>query len=322
MTGSGPLQIHWAGCRPTTTVRPPRWSPPVAACDRLVDTLVSASCAAWRVLSRRPRKGPHVVHFVDTHCHLDHHETRSVADQVRRAREAGVTTMITVGTDMASSTQAVATANRFDGVWAAVGIHPNDAMEATPKVLEVIERLAKDAATVAVGETGLDYYRDHTTPAQQQDSFRAHIDIAKRQDRALVIHCRDAWADCLDILEDQGAPDRVVMHCFSGDLDVVERCASAGWFMSFAGNVTFRNASELCEVAAAVPLALLLTETDAPFLTPHPHRGEPNDPSYVPLTVRTLAQVQDRDEQEVADAVLANAQRAFALPMPSPQDAA
>jgi len=262
------------------------------------------------------------VQFVDTHCHLDHHEGRSVADQVRRAREARVTTVITVGTDMASSTQAVATAGRFEGVWAVVGVHPNDAMEATPAVLEVIERLAKDDAVVAVGETGLDYYRDHTTPAQQEDSFRAHIDIAKRQDRALVIHCRDAWDDCLDILEDQGAPDRVVMHCFSGDLDVVERCARAGWFMSFAGNVTFANASELREAAAAVPLPLLLTETDSPYLTPHPHRGEPNDPSYVPLTLRMLAQVQDRDEEEVAAAVLANAQRAFALPTPSVQDAA
>jgi TatD DNase family protein len=256
------------------------------------------------------------VRFVDTHCHLDHHRDRSPSEQVTRAREAGVALMVTVGTDMASSTQAVATARRFDEVWAAVGVHPNDAMEATPQVLEVIEQLAADEQTVAVGETGLDYYRDHTTPAEQEASFRAHIEIAKRRDRALVIHCRDAWADCLDILEDQGPPDRVIMHCFSGDVEVVGRCAEAGWYLSYAGNVTFKNAGDLRASAAATPLDLLLTETDSPFLTPHPHRGEPNDPSYVPLTLRLLAEVQGVAPEMVADAVLANALRAFALPLP------
>ena len=252
--------------------------------------------------------------FVDTHCHLDHHEGLSPAEQVRRAREAGVTTMITVGTDMASSTQAVTTARRFDGVWAAVGVHPNDAMEATPRVLEVIDRLAKEPECVAVGETGLDYYRDHTTPIQQAASFRAHIDIARRQDRTLVVHCREAWDDCLELLEDHGAPERVVMHCFSGDLEVTRRCAEAGYFLSFAGNVTFGNAGALRQAAAAVPLELLLTETDSPFLTPHPHRGKPNDPSYVPITLRALAEVQDRTVDEVERAVSANTIRAFALP--------
>jgi TatD DNase family protein len=262
------------------------------------------------------------VPFVDTHCHLDHHEGLSPAEQVRRAREAGVTTMITVGTDMASSTQAIATAKRFEGVWAAVGVHPNDAMEATPRVLEVIERLAKEPDCVAVGETGLDYYRDYTTPAQQAASFRAHIDIARRQDRTLVIHCREAWDDCLQLLEGHGAPDRVVMHCFSGDLQVTERCAEAGYFLSFAGNVTFGNAGALREAAAIAPLDLLLTETDSPFLTPHPHRGKPNDPSYVPFTLRALAEVQDRTEDEVERAVSANTVRAFALPAAAERDQA
>lgn len=252
--------------------------------------------------------------YVDTHCHLDHHEQLSVEQQVRRARDAQVSVMVTVGTDMASSRQAIATARRYEGVWAAVGIHPNDAMEASPQVLDVIEQLAAEDVCVAVGETGLDFYRDHTTPQQQEAAFRAQIDLAKRLDRTLVIHCRDAWERCLEILDDAGAPPRVVMHCFSGDLDVTKRCADAGYFLSFAGNVTFTNARELREVAAAVPLELLLTETDSPFLTPHPHRGTPNDPSYVPLTLRTLAAVQARDESEVARAVLTNTVRAFALP--------
>ncbi len=252
--------------------------------------------------------------YVDTHCHLDHHEGLSPSEQVDRARDAGVTTMVTVGTDMASSTQAVSTAKRFEGVWAAVGVHPNDAMEATPQVLEVIERLAKEDVVVAIGETGLDYYRDHTTPAQQEASFRLHIELAKRHDKAVVIHCRDAWDDCLRVLVDQGPPERVVMHCFSGDLDVTRRCAEAGWYVSFAGNVTFQNAEELREAAAATPLDRLLTETDSPFLTPHPHRGEPNDPSYLPYTLRTLARVQGRPLDEVEEAVAANAREAFGLP--------
>lgn len=254
------------------------------------------------------------VPYLDTHCHLDHHFELSAAEQVARARQAGVTTMVTVGTDVASSTQAVATAQRFDGVYAAVGIHPNDAGEATPEALEAIERLAREPACVAVGETGLDHYRDHATPAEQDASFRAHIDIAKRTDRTLVIHCREAWDEVLRILDEVGPPERVVMHCFSGDLPVVERCAERGYFTSFAGNVTFNNAAELRAAAAAVPRDLLLSETDSPYLTPHPHRGAPNDPSYVVLTVRTLAAAQGCAVQELAPILARNTVRAFALP--------
>ena len=260
--------------------------------------------------------------YVDTHCHLDHHEALSAAEQVDRARAAGVEVLVTVGTDMASSRQAVAAAQRFDGVFAAVGIHPNDAMEATPPVLAVIDRLAAEERCVAIGETGLDYYREHTTPRQQTESFRAHIEMAKRHDRTLVIHCREAWQDCLDLLELEGAPERVVMHCYSGDPEVTSRCAAAGWFMSFAGNVTFRNAQALRDAATEAPIDLLLTETDSPFLTPHPHRGKANDPSYVPYTLRTLAQVRGCREDEMRDVVLQNAVRAFGLPRTSDVGAA
>ena len=252
--------------------------------------------------------------FVDTHCHLDHHDDLAAAEQVARAREAGVATMITVGTDMASSTQAVRTAHRHTGVWAVVGIHPNDAMEATAPVLKVIDRLAQEDDVVGIGETGLDYYRDHTTPEQQEASFRAHIDLACQHDKTLVIHCREAWAECLRVLEDHGAPDRVVMHCFSGDEAVVDRCAERGWFMSFAGNVTFKNAEELRVAAARAPRDLLLTETDSPFLTPHPHRGEPNEPSYVPLVAAQLAELHDLEVDAMASLLDDNARRAFGLP--------
>jgi TatD DNase family protein len=187
-------------------------------------------------------------------------------------------------------------------------------MEATPQVLEVIERLATDPVCVAVGETGLDHYRDHTTPAQQDASFRAHIDIAKRTDRTLVIHCRDAWPDVLRVLDEVGPPERVVLHCFSGDVEVVGICRERGYFASFAGNVTFKNAGALREAAAAVPPDLLLTETDSPYLTPHPHRGRANDPSFVVHTLRTLSELHAIPEPELVDVVAANAARAFALP--------
>jgi TatD DNase family protein len=256
------------------------------------------------------------VPYVDTHCHLDHHFDLSVATQVARARQAEVTTMITVGTDMATSTQAVATAQRHEGVYAVVGVHPNDAMEATPQVLEVISRLASDPKVVGIGETGLDYYRDHTTPRQQESAFRAHIDLAVEHDLTLVIHCREAWDDLLKVLEAHGAPDRVVMHCFSGDAEVVRRCAEQGWYLSFAGNLTFTNAQPLRDAAAVAPLDLTLTETDSPYLTPHPHRGRANDPSHVVYTLRALAEIHGRPVEEVADTVLANAVAAFGLPRP------
>lgn len=258
--------------------------------------------------------------YVDTHCHLDHHQDLSPETQIARAREAGVERLITIGTSMASSTRAVQTAGRHPGVWAVAGIHPNDAVEATDQVLEVIDTLAGHPSVVGVGETGLDYYREQTPPVRQQEAFRAHIEIARRHHRTLVIHCREAWDDCLKTLEDAGAPERVVMHCFSGDETVVAHCAERGWFMSFAGNLTFTNAPELRRAAAAVPVDLLLTETDSPYLTPHPHRGERNDPSYVPLVLDQLAEVTGLTPDDMATRVFQNARRAFALPDPSTSD--
>ncbi len=252
--------------------------------------------------------------YVDTHCHLDHHDELRPAEQIDRARDAGVTLLITVGTDLASSTEAVQTANRHDGVWAAVGVHPNDALEATPTVMERVAMLGRADPVVAIGETGLDYYRDWAPPDRQKWAFRQQIALAKELDKALVVHCREAWNDTLAILEQEGAPDRVVLHCFSGDAVLAEKCAAAGYFISYAGNVTFSNAPELREAAGATPLEALLTETDSPFLTPHPHRGERNDPSRIPLVVEGLAEAKGLDVDEVAAATVANARRAFRLP--------
>jgi TatD DNase family protein len=178
-------------------------------------------------------------------------------------------------------------------------------------VLAGIEALAFSPRVVAVGETGLDYYRDHAAPDVQRWWFREHIKIAKRTGKALMIHDREAHADVLRILAEEGPPPRVVFHCFSGDVTMAKQCAEAGYVMSFAGNVTFANAQPLRDAAAAAPPDLLLAETDAPFLTPVPNRGRPNAPAQVAYTLRCLAEVQGLDLADLCDTVTATAERTF-----------
>jgi len=179
------------------------------------------------------------------------------------------------------------------------------------EVLAGIEALARRPRVVAVGETGLDYYRDHAAPDVQRWWFREHIKIAKRTGKALMIHDREAHADVLRILAEEGPPPRVVFHCFSGDVAMVKQCAEAGYVMSFAGNVTFANAQPLRDAAAAAPPELILAETDAPFLTPVPNRGRPNAPAQTAYTLRCLAEVKGLDLAKLCDTVTATADRTF-----------
>ena len=281
---------------------------------------------------------------LDAHTHLDMIDL-PVPDVLAAARAAGIVRVITVGTTLESSRWSARCAEEHDAVYAAVAIHPNDTEAATApspsaasasaaaasasaappiaapplaapppaaaEVLAEIEALARRPRVVAVGETGLDYYRDHAAPDVQRWWFREHIKIAKRTGKALMIHDREAHADVLRILEEEGPPPRVVFHCFSGDVAMVKQCAEAGYVMSFAGNVTFANAQPLRDAAAAVPPDLLLAETDAPFLTPVPNRGRPNAPAQVAYTLRCLAEVQGRDLAELCDTVTATADRTF-----------
>jgi TatD DNase family protein len=252
--------------------------------------------------------------YIDTHCHLELlFEGQDQDSTIARARQAGVTMLVTVGVDLASSAEAVQTATYNDGVFASIGIHPNNAIEATEHVLERLADLAGHPSVVAIGETGLDWFREGAPRVRQQDSFRDHIRLAKDAGKALVIHDRDAHDDVVAILEQEGAPERTVFHCFSGDIELVKICAENGWYRSFAGNLTFRNAPELREAAAAAPLDLLLTETDSPYLSPHPFRGKPNEPARVALTVAALAELHALSADEMAEHTLSNAVRAFAL---------
>jgi TatD DNase family protein len=254
--------------------------------------------------------------YVDTHCHLEMVEGALPHAMVERAVEAGVDTMLTVGVDLASSAECVQTAGALPPVWAVVGIHPHNAIEATDAVLDRLAQLAGHPRVVGIGETGLDYYRDHSPRDQQRTAFRAHIDLARRLDKTLVIHCRDAHADVLDVLATHGAPDRVVFHCFSGDVDFAKQCVDRGWYLSFSGTVTFRNAPDLRDAAGAAAPELLLIETDAPYLSPHPHRGETNEPARVPLVAATLGEVHGMSAEQMGQLTSANARRAFGLPAP------
>jgi len=243
------------------------------------------------------------------------------------ARAAGIARIVTVGTTLESSRWSAECAAEYDEVYAAVAIHPNDTVDAVASglaaeqvlaeavlaeaVLAEIGALALQPKVVAVGETGLDYYRDHAAPDVQRWWFREHITIAKRTGKALMIHDREAHADVLRILEEEGPPDRVVFHCFSGDVAMVKQCAEAGYVMSFAGNVTFANAGPLRDAAAAAPADLILAETDAPFLTPVPNRGKPNEPALVADTLRCLAEVKGMDVADLCDTVTATARRTF-----------
>jgi len=259
---------------------------------------------------------------LDSHTHLDMIEL-PVPEVLAAACAAGIVRVITVATDLESARWSAHCADQHDAVYAAVAIHPNDTEAATgpspsaapaltaAEVLAEIEALARRPRVVAVGETGLDYYRDHAAPDVQRWWFREHIKIAKRTGKALMIHDREAHADVLRILAEEGPPPRVVFHCFSGDVAMAKQCAEAGYVMSFAGNVTFANAQPLRDAAAAAPPDLLLAETDAPFLTPVPNRGRPNAPAQVAYTLRCLAEVQGLDLAELCDTVTATAERTF-----------
>jgi TatD DNase family protein len=236
-----------------------------------------------------------------------------VAGVMAEARAAGVAAVVTVGDTVVSSQWCVAAANEHPDVYAAVAVHPTETAGLDDTGYDELERLAADTRVVAIGETGLDYYWTRTEPAEQQEHFRRHIELAKRTGKPLMIHDRDAHADVLRILREAGAPDRVIFHAFSGDAAMARECVADGYVLSFPGVVTFRNAPALREAAAATPIGQVLAETDAPFLTPDPYRGKPNAPRLLPLTVRALARAAGHDVDELCAAIAATGRRVFGI---------
>lgn len=266
-----------------------------------------------------PEPLPHPV--VDNHCHMDMARGDEPAltpeDALRRAAEAGVGRIVQVGCDLAGSRWAVEAAQAHANVVAAVALHPNEAPRLAAAgeldhALAEIESLAQQPGVRALGETGLDYFRtDESGRDAQHRSFRAHIEMAKRFDRTLMIHDRDAHEDVLTVLEEMGAPERWVMHCFSGDADFARRCLDRGAYLSFAGTVTFKNAEPLRDALRIAPRDRILVETDAPFLTPHPYRGQGNASYLIPLTMRAMAQARGDDLEALCVAVDANTSAAY-----------
>lgn len=257
---------------------------------------------------------------IDSHCHLDTAEQvtgLAPADALERAAAVNITRIVQVGTDVEGSQWAVEAARRFDTVVATVSIHPNDAARlgrtGLPDALAEIDRFAAEDRVRGVGETGLDYFRTREPDLQQlqQESFAAHIAMAKRHDRTLVIHDRDAHDDILTVLDAEGVPERVVMHCFSGDADFARACLDRGAWLSFPGPVTYKANSALREALRITPADRLLTETDAPYLVPVPWRGYPNASYLIPHTVRFMADERGDDLDELCDSLTSNAFAAF-----------
>ncbi|MGA8992856.1 MAG: TatD family hydrolase [Nocardioidaceae bacterium] len=268
-----------------------------------------------------PEPLPHPV--VDNHCHLDIADGPDgswlpVETALAAAASVGVTRVVQIGCDLPGARWAVAAAARHESVVAGVALHPNEApvLDAAGGLDEALAEIAALAASGphvrAVGETGLDYYRTGEDGREaQQRSFRAHVRLATDLDRTLVIHDRDAHRDVLRILDEEGVPDRVVMHCFSGNAGFARACLDRGAWLSFAGTVTFKNAEPLREALRLVPSDRLLVETDAPYLTPVPHRGRPNASYLVPLTVRSMAATRGQDLAELCAAIDASTDAAF-----------
>ena len=267
-----------------------------------------------------PEPLPHPV--VDNHCHLDIADSPdggwfSTEQALAAAASVNVTRIVQIGCDLPGARWAVQAAERYDALVAGVALHPNEAprlaaTDGLDTAMQEIERLAAHDRVRAVGETGLDYFRTgEEGRAAQHESFRRHIGLAKRLGKALVIHDRDAHHDVLRLLDEEGLPDRVVMHCFSGDAGFARSCLDRGAYLSFAGTVTFKNAGPLREALRVTPLDRVLVETDAPYLTPTPYRGRPNASYLIPLTVRTMAEVRGVDLEDLCRAVEENTDAAF-----------
>jgi len=248
--------------------------------------------------------------WIDDHCHL-HRDPEQGDAQVAAALEAGVTRLISVGCDVGQSIDYIAAARRHAGVvFATAGVHPHDAKDG----LDGLEALLSEPEVVAVGECGLDFHYDHSPRDVQRESFAAQIALAHTHDLALVIHTREAWPETFDILAAEGVPERTVFHCFSGGPDEAQRCLDLGAVLSFSGIVTFPNASELKEAARRCPLDRLLVETDAPYLTPVPHRGKRNEPAWVTFVGEHVAELKGIGAEQLAAATWDTAVRTYRLP--------
>lgn len=250
--------------------------------------------------------------FVETHTHLDLIK-RDTEEVVKEAKEAGVTKMVTVGTDLSSSKIALEFASRFVGIYAAVGFHPHESKFLDELKLKELEKIANNSKVVAIGETGLDYYWKHSLLPCQVEAFKKQINLARKLDLPLIVHDREAHLDTLKILTEEAKGLKVLLHCFSGDLDMAEICVERGYYLGIGGVITFNNAKKLKAVVEEVPVENLVLETDSPYLAPHPFRGKPNEPKYIPLIAEKIAEIKEINLKEVAEITTNTAQEFFGI---------
>ncbi len=250
--------------------------------------------------------------WVDTHCHLDAIDEGADA-VVRRALDADVDAIVTVGTDVATSTASVELAGQFLSVWAAVGIHPHEASGFTKEGLAEILALASRPKVVAIGEIGLDFYRDYAPRDAQIEAFRSRLELAAQCDLPVIIHVRDSFDEVMEVLGEVSPGVRAVFHCFSGGAVQAHRAVELGAYISFAGNVSYNKAESLREAARATPLDRILVETDSPYLPPVPHRGKRNEPAFLKWTGVALADALGIPVDELAEVTSRNARQAFLL---------
>ncbi|GGJ14279.1 hydrolase TatD [Alicyclobacillus cellulosilyticus] len=251
--------------------------------------------------------------LIDTHCHLNDDRFRDDLDEVlRRAEAAGVAAVVVPGVDVASSERAIALAERYPQVFAAVGIHPEALDRVTERDFAAIAALADHPKVVAIGEVGLDYYWNVAPPEVQQEAFRRQMVLAREKRLPVIVHNRDATEDTVRLIEEMRHPDTFgVMHCFTENIEIARRCIAAGFYISYAGPVTFKNADRVRATAAQVPLVRMVVETDAPYLTPHPFRGRRNEPGHVRLVAERLADVRGLALADLAHTLTDNARRLF-----------
>ena len=250
----------------------------------------------------------------DSHAHLDDEQFDADREQVmQRALENGVTGMINVGCNMASSARSVALTRQYEGMYAAVGIHPHDAQGALETDYEQLAVWSKQDKVVAIGEIGLDYYRDLSPRDTQRTVFVRQIDVARQMNMPFIIHDRDAHKDIMDLIKSEAKGLSGVLHCFSGSLEMAKEVIKLGFYISIAGPVTFKNAAKLPEIVASVPQERLLIETDCPYLTPHPHRGKRNEPAYVRLVAEQVASLRGIELSALAEITSANTKRLFKI---------
>ena len=255
------------------------------------------------------------MELIDSHAHLDAGQFASDLSQVlERARQKGVRYIVTVGTDLLSSLRAIELANRYHFVYASVGVHPHDADKVEEKTLEKLRELARQPKVVAIGETGLDYYRNYSPRPAQQQLFRDLIKMAKEVGLPLIIHQRHAQEELTASMDEEEAWEvGGVMHCFSGSEEHARRCLEKGFYLSFAGNITFPKATLLRRIIRETPMERILIETDSPYLAPLPHRGRRNEPSYVEIVAEKIAELKGLSVEQCGKMVTANLQRVFKL---------